>query len=162
MTLCSTPGTGICTLLATKRLNNQSKNAWSLVMTEVRWPCLGLISIWNGQFCTSMYQQACGQHQSNLLKQTTELIILSGQLLFLNKDVKPERRRAEKGVNVQQQVDVLGLKRDYWSLLHDGVRGCCRSGRRLTNGASDRQLCDRVDQLERAQRQDQNKKQPKG
>lgn len=46
-------------------------------------------------------------------KQTTELIILSGQLLFLNKDVKPERRRAEKRVNVRQQVDVLGLKRDY-------------------------------------------------
>lgn len=60
-----------------------------------------------------MYQQACGQHQSNLLKQTTELIILSGQLLFLNKDVKPERRRAEKRVNVRQQVDVPGLKRDY-------------------------------------------------
>lgn len=68
---------------------------------------------------------------------------------------KEEGRKMGNGVMWE---DVLRLRRAYWSLLHDGLRGLSSLWRSKINGAWDGQLCGCADQLERGKKQDKAKK----
>lgn len=112
------------------------------------------ISVWQGQSHTSVSLYAISLSSSYLLPLSFTLHASANTMQRVGGGGYNrgwERGKEEKNKETENRVmgeDVLWLRRVYWSLLHDGLRGRLSLWQPKTNGASDGQLCGRADRLE--------------